>query len=78
MQQRSEAGEALHLANAVVIAMGGRPIVPDVPGIDGPTVHFALDVLRGAVPPKRVVVVAGTNNRLHAPSLAEYPFRQGP
>lgn len=65
-------------ADAVVIATGGRPIVPEVPGIDRANVVLALDVLRGnATPGKRVLVVGGSNNHLGAPTVAEYLFDKG-
>ncbi len=46
--------------DAVVIATGGTPLIPDVPGIDQLSVVTGLDVLRGtaSVGP-RVIVVGG-------------------
>jgi len=44
----------------VFLALGARPRVPDVPGINGPGVALATDVLKGkARLGKEVVVVGG-------------------
>jgi 2,4-dienoyl-CoA reductase-like NADH-dependent reductase (Old Yellow Enzyme family)/thioredoxin reductase len=65
-------------ADAVVIATGGRPIIPDIAGIERDNVVFGLDVLRGtAVPGKRVLVVGGSNNHMAAPSIAEFLLDKG-
>ena len=46
--------------DAVVIATGARPAVPDIPGIDGENVVQAWDLLNGrAGTGKRVVIVGG-------------------
>ncbi len=45
--------------DAVVLATGGIPIVPNLPGLDGANVHKALDVLNDKRPLGRKVVVAG-------------------
>lgn len=47
--------------DALVIAVGSRAAVPDVPGIDGPHVLTAVDALRDAdaVSGRRVLVVGG-------------------
>lgn len=58
-------------ADAVVIATGGIPMVPDVPGITSPNVVQALDVLRGAVVTGDVVVVGGFDKHLGPPTIAE-------
>ena len=59
-------------ADAVVIATGGRPLVPDVPGIHDAVVLTGLDVLRGAaVATPRVVVVAGLDRHIGAATIAE-------
>ncbi|MGD9986549.1 FAD-dependent oxidoreductase [Pseudonocardia sp.] len=53
---------ALH-PDVVIVATGADPLVPPIPGIDGPTVHDAQAVLRGDVPVgpgTRVVVVGGS------------------
>jgi 2,4-dienoyl-CoA reductase-like NADH-dependent reductase (Old Yellow Enzyme family)/thioredoxin reductase len=43
----------------VIIATGAKPIIPNLPGIDGPNVVLAEDVLRGCVDPGLNVLVAG-------------------
>jgi 2,4-dienoyl-CoA reductase-like NADH-dependent reductase (Old Yellow Enzyme family)/thioredoxin reductase len=63
--------------DAVVVATGGRPLVPDVPGIDRASVVHALDVLRGAPTAPRVVVVGGLDKHLGPPTLAEFLADQG-
>jgi 2,4-dienoyl-CoA reductase (NADPH2) len=47
-------------ADAVVFATGARPVTPPLPGIDGPNVMHAWDVLAGrAVPGPTVAVLGG-------------------
>jgi 2,4-dienoyl-CoA reductase (NADPH2) len=49
--------------DAVVVATGAAPLVPPIPGIDGPHVHDAQRLLRGEVPVAagdRVVVIGGS------------------
>ena len=58
-------------ADAVVVATGGVPLVPDVAGIDGPNVLGALDVLQGAPTAAKVVVVGGFDKHLGPPTIAE-------
>jgi 2,4-dienoyl-CoA reductase-like NADH-dependent reductase (Old Yellow Enzyme family)/thioredoxin reductase len=43
----------------VILASGGKPIRPDIPGIDLPLVCHAWQVLGGMVPPGRNAVVIG-------------------
>lgn len=43
----------------VIIATGAKPIIPKLPGLDGPNVVLAEDVLRGRVDPGLNVLVAG-------------------
>jgi 2,4-dienoyl-CoA reductase-like NADH-dependent reductase (Old Yellow Enzyme family)/thioredoxin reductase len=64
-------------ADVVVVATGGRPLVPEVDGIDGPNVLTALDVLRGAQTRSRVLVVGGLDNHLGPPTIAEFLADQG-
>lgn len=45
--------------DAVVVATGGRPAVPDIPGIEGEDVMTAANVLTGDVETGERVVVAG-------------------
>ncbi len=46
-------------ADAVVVATGSTPRLPDIPGIDGPNVVEVLDFHRGAPVGTRVVVCGG-------------------
>ena len=63
--------------DAVIIATGGRPQVPDVPGADQPGVVHSLDVLGGAAVGARVVVVGGLDKHLGPPTIAEFLANQG-
>jgi 2,4-dienoyl-CoA reductase-like NADH-dependent reductase (Old Yellow Enzyme family)/thioredoxin reductase len=45
--------------DAVVIATGGIPVMPDIPGINGPNVVTAQDVLSGKVEVGQNVVIIG-------------------
>jgi 2,4-dienoyl-CoA reductase-like NADH-dependent reductase (Old Yellow Enzyme family)/thioredoxin reductase len=69
--------------DAVIVATGGRPLVPGapgvpaVPGVDGPNVVQALDLLRGAAAASRVVVVGGLDKHLGPPTVAEFLADQG-
>lgn len=45
--------------NAVIIAAGGTPVMPDVPGIDRPNVATAQDVLSGKAKVGQNVVIIG-------------------
>jgi pyruvate/2-oxoglutarate dehydrogenase complex dihydrolipoamide dehydrogenase (E3) component len=63
--------------DVVVVATGGRPLVPEVPGIDGPNVRGALDVLVGAPVTGAALVVAGFDNHLAGPTIAEFLADQG-
>ncbi len=47
--------------DAVVVATGAKPIIPDLPGIDGENVVNAWDLLEGKVGVGRKVVVVGGN-----------------
>jgi 2,4-dienoyl-CoA reductase-like NADH-dependent reductase (Old Yellow Enzyme family)/thioredoxin reductase len=58
--------------DVVVVATGGRPLVPDVPGIDGSNVRGALDVLAGRPPVGATLVVSGFDNHLAGPTIAEF------
>jgi 2,4-dienoyl-CoA reductase (NADPH2) len=49
--------------DVVIVATGADPLVPPIPGIDGPTVHDAQRLLRGEIevgPGTRLVVVGGS------------------
>jgi NADPH-dependent 2,4-dienoyl-CoA reductase/sulfur reductase-like enzyme len=45
--------------DAVIIAVGGIPIIPDIPGIDAPNVIVAQDVLAGREVGQSVVIIGG-------------------
>ncbi len=45
--------------DAVIIAVGGIPIVPDIPGVDTPNVVSAQDVLAGRDVGENVVIIGG-------------------
>jgi len=47
--------------DAVVVAAGARPILPDIPGIDGQNVVQAWDILAGRVGAGKKVVILGGN-----------------
>jgi 2,4-dienoyl-CoA reductase (NADPH2) len=47
--------------DAVVIATGARPVLPDIPGIDSPKVVQAWDLLDGKVDVGKKVVIVGGN-----------------
>ena len=61
-------------ADAVIVATGAQPIIPEIPGLPGdPRVVTALQVLRGEVEVgARALVVGGADNHLAAPTLADY------
>lgn len=65
--------------DAVVVATGGFPAVPDVPGIDGGNVVQALDLLTGNAPALsgNVLVVGGLDKHIGAATMAEYARDQG-
>jgi 2,4-dienoyl-CoA reductase-like NADH-dependent reductase (Old Yellow Enzyme family)/thioredoxin reductase len=47
--------------DAVIVAVGGTPLIPDVPGVDRPNVIGALDALRGKSPLGQKALVVGGN-----------------
>ena len=60
--------------DAVIVATGAEPAVPGIPGVDGPTVVQAWDLLDGAVSVGSRVVIVGGNavgleTALHAASI---------
>src|SRR6202011_1661599 len=63
--------------DAVIVATGRRPLVPDVAGIDGRNVLHAMDALQGAATTQRVVVVGGLDKHLGPPTIAEFLADQG-
>jgi pyruvate/2-oxoglutarate dehydrogenase complex dihydrolipoamide dehydrogenase (E3) component len=63
---------------AVILATGARPLIPDVPGIDADNVTTMSAVLSGEVTPgKRVLIVSGFDGYRGPPSLAEHLADQG-
>jgi 2,4-dienoyl-CoA reductase-like NADH-dependent reductase (Old Yellow Enzyme family)/thioredoxin reductase len=71
---RVGAEELLELdPDAVIVATGARPLVPDVPGVSAEHVVTALDVLRGAAPVTgNALVVGGLDAHLAGPTTAEF------
>ncbi len=64
--------------DTVILATGSRPWRPPVPGIDDSRVVTSLDVLNGAVAiGQRVLVVAGLDDHLPAPTIAAFLAAQG-
>ncbi|MGA7417284.1 MAG: FAD-dependent oxidoreductase [Acidimicrobiales bacterium] len=63
--------------DAVVVATGGTPLVPELPGIEDPNVVTALQVLRGAPTSERVLLVGGLDNHIGPPTVAEFLADQG-
>ncbi|MBO4331500.1 MAG: FAD-dependent oxidoreductase [Oscillospiraceae bacterium] len=47
--------------DAVIAAVGAEPVVPDIPGVGLPHVHWAPDAASGAVPCGERVVIIGAN-----------------
>jgi hypothetical protein len=62
--------------DAVVVALGSRAALPDVP-LDGMPVHAADDVLRGVRPPGAVALVFDDDGRFRGPGAALLLARQG-
>ncbi len=64
--------------DAVVVATGGRPLIPEVLGIDSPSVVTGLAALSGVakIGPK-ALVVGGLDNHIAAPTIAEFLADQG-
>ena len=58
--QLAEAGPDL-----VILAVGGEPALPDVPGLDLPLVTGALDILSGRIPPGQEVLIVGRRAHRH-------------
>lgn len=55
-----EAGGSVEVTgDRVVIATGGRPVVPDIEGLDQVTVHTSDDVMRLEALPRRLGVIGG-------------------
>jgi NAD(H)-dependent 7beta-hydroxy-3-oxo-delta4-cholenoic acid oxidoreductase len=62
--------------DVAIIATGGEPLVPDIPGIDGPRVTTYRKVLAGRVPimPGKVLIIGGG---MTGCETAEFMFQQG-
>ena len=45
--------------DAVIVATGASPFIPDIPGVDGPNVATALDVLKGEKEVGENVIIIG-------------------
>ena len=45
--------------DAVIVAVGGIPIIPDIPGVDNPNVVMAQDVLAGREVGQNTVIIGG-------------------
>jgi 2,4-dienoyl-CoA reductase-like NADH-dependent reductase (Old Yellow Enzyme family)/thioredoxin reductase len=66
------AADVLALApEAVIVATGATPRVPDLPGVDLPHVATAVDVLLGRVTPGRRCVVVDEDGHFAAPTTAD-------
>jgi 2,4-dienoyl-CoA reductase-like NADH-dependent reductase (Old Yellow Enzyme family)/thioredoxin reductase len=64
--------------DAVVVATGGIPLIPDVPGVDEANVVTGMAVLRGdAAVGERALVVGGLDNHIGAPTIAEFLADEG-
>jgi 2,4-dienoyl-CoA reductase (NADPH2) len=60
-----------HSPDAVIVATGATPRVPDLPGVDLPHVATTVDVLLGRVTPGRRVVVVDEDGHYAAPTTAD-------
>jgi NADPH-dependent 2,4-dienoyl-CoA reductase/sulfur reductase-like enzyme len=62
--------------DVAIVATGGAPLVPDVPGIDGPRITTHQEILGGNVPimPGKALIIGGG---MAGCETAEYMFQQG-
>jgi NAD(H)-dependent 7beta-hydroxy-3-oxo-delta4-cholenoic acid oxidoreductase len=62
--------------DVAIVATGGEPLVPEVPGVDGPRVTTYQEVLEGRVPimPGKVLIIGGG---MAGCETAEFMFQQG-
>ena len=75
---RATAADVLALRpEAVVVATGATPRLPDIPGIGLPHVATTLDVLLGKVAPGRRAVVVDEDGHFAAPTTADLLAGQG-
>jgi dimethylglycine catabolism A len=63
--------------DAVIVATGARPRVPDIPGVRLPHVATAVDVLLGRVPAGRRAVVVDEDGHFTAPTTADFLAGKG-
>jgi len=72
----TEAIVAEERPDVAIVATGGAPLVPDVPGIDGPKVTTYQEVLAGKVPimPGKVLIIGGGTAGCET---AEFMFQRG-
>jgi NADPH-dependent 2,4-dienoyl-CoA reductase/sulfur reductase-like enzyme len=78
LETEATAEQVLALSpEAVVIATGGKPYRPDLPGFDAPEVVTAWEVLTGAVETGENVLILDDDGGETAPSVAEYLTERG-
>ena len=72
----TESVVAAERPDVAIIATGGEPLVPEIPGIDGQRVTTYQEVLAGRVPimPGRVLIIGGG---MAGCETAEFMFQQG-
>lgn len=59
-QEATSGAIAAEKPDAIIVATGGRPVRPDIPGVSGKNVVYAADVMEGkAQVGKKVVIVGG-------------------
>jgi 2,4-dienoyl-CoA reductase-like NADH-dependent reductase (Old Yellow Enzyme family)/thioredoxin reductase len=63
--------------DAVVVATGGRPYRPDLPGFDGPDVVTSWEVLNGSVETGPSVLIVDDDHGETGPSVADYLAERG-
>ena len=63
--------------DVVVIATGGRPYRPDLPGFDSPQVVTSWDILTGAVEAGDTVLILDDDGAETGPSVADYLTERG-
>jgi NADPH-dependent 2,4-dienoyl-CoA reductase/sulfur reductase-like enzyme len=63
--------------DAVVVATGTLPDIPDIPGANSPNVVEMKQVLRGEVEVGRNAVVVAIQNHMHALQMADYLTEHG-
>jgi 2,4-dienoyl-CoA reductase-like NADH-dependent reductase (Old Yellow Enzyme family)/thioredoxin reductase len=64
-------------ADAVAIATGASPRIPDIPGADGPHVHDIRDVLAGVATPGHRVLVIAQDDHVPPLSVADHLAQHG-